>query len=107
MIVHGGDEAESADEFGPGWEEKLARQLRTRVYDFVIPFVWASLSTTPGYAAKEVPRLARIIDNAAAMAPAGDVVDLHVIAHSEGTVIASRPSRTSSRPPHWHRAGST
>ncbi len=107
VIVHGGDEAQSADTFGPGWEPRLAKKLRNEGYDFVIPYVWASLSTTPGAAAKQVPRLARIIDRAAAMAPAGDVVDLQVIAHSEGTVIASRALQALQPPPALRRAGST
>ncbi len=99
VIVHGGDEASSADKYGPGWEPLLAKGLRAEGYDFVIPFVWASKSATAGDAAKEVPRLARMIANAAAMAPAGDVVDLHVIAHSEGTVIASRALQALTPPP--------
>ena len=99
VIVHGGDEAQSADTFGPGWEPKLAKQLRAEGYDFVIPYVWASLSTTAGAAAKQVPRLARIIDHAASMAPAGEVVDLQVIGHSEGTVIASRALQALQPPP--------
>ena len=99
VIVHGGAEASSADVSGPAWEPRLAGKLRAEGYDFVIPFVWASESWTAGEAAEQVPRLARIIDNAAAMAPAGDVVDLHVIAHSEGTVVASRAAPAASPPP--------
>ncbi len=99
VIVHGGGEASSADESGPAWEPRLAGKLRSEGYDFVIPYVWASKSWTPGEAAKQVPRLARIIDNAASMAPAGDVVDLQVIAHSEGTVVASRALQALQPPP--------
>jgi hypothetical protein len=90
VIVHGGAQASSSDRYGPGWEERLAAELRAEGYNFVIPYVWASKSWTPGAAVKQIPRVADLIDRAAAMMPAGAVVDLHVIGHSEGTVIASR-----------------
>jgi hypothetical protein len=99
VIVHGGAEPSSAEKYGPAWEPRLAGALRAEGYDFVIPYVWASQSWTAGEAAKQVPKLARIIANAAAMAPAGDVVDLHVIAHSEGTVVASRALQALQPPP--------
>ncbi|HEY2158010.1 MAG TPA: hypothetical protein VGH33_20445 [Isosphaeraceae bacterium] len=99
VIVHGGAEASSANTYGPAWEPKLAGKLRAEGYDFVIPFVWASKSWTPGAAAKQAHRLARVIANATAMAPAGDVVDLHAIAHSEGAVIASRALQSLQSPP--------
>jgi hypothetical protein len=90
VLVHGGAEPASANANGPFWEQLWAKQLRAEGYDFVIPYVWAKLSWTAGAATKQIPILAHLIDRVAGLMPAGAVVDLQVIAHSEGTVIASR-----------------
>jgi hypothetical protein len=90
VLVHGGAQAASANAHGPVWEQRWAKKMRAEGYDFVIPYVWAKLSWTAGAASKQIPILANAIDNVAAGLPAGAVVDLQVIAHSEGTVIASR-----------------
>jgi hypothetical protein len=90
VLVHGGAEPASANANGPFWEQLWAKQMRAEGYDFVIPYVWAKLSWTAGAATKQIPILAHLIDRVAGLMPAGAVVDLQVIAHSEGTVIASR-----------------
>ena len=59
VIVHGGDEASSADTYGPGWEPRLAHKLRAEGYDFVIPFVWASKSRDPAAAGAAGPQTGR------------------------------------------------
>jgi hypothetical protein len=90
VLVHGGGQAASADANGPIWEQRWAKKMRAEGYDFVLPYVWAKLSWTAGAASKQIPILAHLIDRVAEQLPAGAVVDLQVIAHSEGTVIASR-----------------
>ena len=90
VIVHGGIQPESWSDTGPPWEATMAKSLRAEGYDLVIPWNWVAESGHPGAAAKQIPRLARVIDQAVAGVPAGDPVDLHLIGHSEGAVIVSQ-----------------
>jgi hypothetical protein len=90
VIVHGGIQPQSWKNTGPPWEETMANSLRAEGYDLVIPWNWVAESGHPGAAAKQIPRLANMIDQAVADVPAGDPVDLHLIGHSEGTVIVSQ-----------------
>jgi hypothetical protein len=93
VIVHGGLQHTDAHHEGPPWEATMAGSLRSEGYDLVIPFDWVAESGHPGSAAKQIPRLAKIIDQAASLVPAGAPVDLHLIGHSEGTVIVSQALR--------------
>ena len=90
VVVHGGLQPASAKANGPDWELRMAASLRAQGYDLVVPYNWVSESSTAGAAVKQGPRLARAIEAAAAAFPAGDVVDLHVIGHSQGAVIAGQ-----------------
>jgi hypothetical protein len=89
VIVHGGIENPSWKN-GPPWELVMARSLRAQGYDAVVPFNWVSESSKPGAAAAQGRRLARVIIDAANWLPAGRPVDMHVIAHSEGAVVATQ-----------------
>ena len=90
VIVHGGIQPQSWKNTGPPWEQTMANSLRAEGYDLVIPWNWVAESGHPGAAAKQVPRLARTIDQAVADVPAGSPVDLHLIGHSEGAVVVSQ-----------------
>jgi hypothetical protein len=73
--------------YGPPWELDTATILRQQGYDGVIPFNWASQSSTPGHAARQGLRLAHQILAMASRFPANAPVDLHFIGHSEGAVV--------------------
>jgi len=90
VITHGGVQPTSWKVGGPPWERQMARSLKAQGYDAVIPFNWVAESNTAGAAAKQTPRLARMILATASEFPAGAVIDLHLIGHSEGTVINSQ-----------------
>ena len=88
VVTHGG--VQPADWiYGPAWQLRMGSNLRAEGYDDVIAFNWVSESRTPGAAAKQVPRLLKAILFATSQFPASDPVDLHLIGHSEGTVINS------------------
>ncbi|MFO0907095.1 MAG: hypothetical protein U0794_01795 [Isosphaeraceae bacterium] len=74
----------------PKWEGVMAHGLREQGYDAVIPFNWVKVSGKAGYARPQGIRMSRQILQAAAGFPADAPVDLHVIGHSEGAVVASQ-----------------
>ncbi len=86
IVTHGGIEDPSWTH-GPPWELQIASTMRQEGYDAVIAYNWVLQSSTPGEAIKQSPRLASIIVNRANSFPAGAVVDLDFIGHSEGTVV--------------------
>ena len=88
VISHGGIQGSHINI--PQWEAKIGWKLQDYGYDVVIPFNWAGQSKTPGAAAQQGPRLAKKIENAIAALPAGAVVDLDYIGHSEGSVVVSQ-----------------
>ena len=67
----------------------MASTLLNQGYDEVIAYNWAGVSRKAGNAVRQGPRLASMIENAAARFPSTDTIDLHMIGHSEGTVINS------------------
>ena len=88
VVTHGG--VQPADWiYGPAWQLRMGNNLRAEGYDDVIAFNWVSESRDPGAAVKQVPRLLKAILFATSQLPASDPVDLHLIGHSEGTVINS------------------
>jgi Bacterial Ig-like domain len=86
IVTHGGIQDPSWTH-GPPWELETAYMMRQEGFDSVIPYNWALLSSTPGEAIKQSPRLAASILHAASKFPASDPVDLEFIGHSEGTVV--------------------
>jgi hypothetical protein len=86
IVTHGGIQDPSWTH-GPPWELEIAYMMKQEGFDSVIHYNWALLSSTPGEAIKQSPRLARIILGTANRFPAGSPVDLELIGHSEGTVI--------------------
>jgi hypothetical protein len=88
VLTHGGFQSKSAKQGAP-WALEMGHSLRAQGYDVVIPYNWVSESRTPGAAAKQGPRVARLVELAASHAPEGEPVDLHFIGHSEGTVVNS------------------
>jgi hypothetical protein len=89
VITHGGLQPKSWTRTGPPWEHNMAKQLRAQGYDAVIPVNWVGVSGIAGSASKVAPRVVPMIVDAAAQFPAGSPVDLHLIGHSEGTVVNS------------------
>jgi hypothetical protein len=90
VITHGGVQPKKWKLGGPPWEHQMAKALKADGYDAVIPYNWVAESNHPGAAAEQAPRLAQRIEQTTSEFPAGAVVDLHLIGHSEGTVINSR-----------------
>jgi hypothetical protein len=90
VVTHGGVQPSSWKKLGPPWERAMAASLSAEGYDKVIAYNWVADSNRPGSAAKQAPRLVNLIDAAASQFPAGDVVDLHLIGHSEGAVVNSQ-----------------
>jgi len=88
VLTHGGFQSKS-DKWGAPWALHMAKQLRELGYDLVIPYNWVAESRTAGAAAKQGPRVARLIELAVAKVPDGEPVDVHFIGHSEGTVVNS------------------
>lgn len=78
----------------PPWEVALTRTLIERNYDRVIDFNWALESRTaqPGLAVAAGRRLADEIGSVSdsLIQHEGDVVDLHLIGHSRGSVVVSQ-----------------
>jgi hypothetical protein len=101
VITHGGVQPKSWKVGGPPWEHQMARSLRAQGYDAVVPFNWVAESNHPGSAAMQAPRLAKDILQAASQFPAGAPVDLHLIGHSEGTVVNSRAIQLLNRNGEW------
>ena len=88
VVVHGGLQDKSWKN-GPMWELVMAYSLKKQGYDAVIPYNWVSQSSTPGAAAKQGPKLAKMVLDDVHQAPANEPVDIQFIGHSEGTVINS------------------
>jgi hypothetical protein len=86
VVTHGGIQDPSWTH-GPPWELETAYMMKHEGFDSVIPYNWALLSSTPGEAIKQSPRLAADILHAASKFPASAVVDLELVGHSEGTVV--------------------
>ncbi len=93
VVTHGGIQDPSW-KHGPPWELEIAYMMRHEGFDSVIAYNWAIQSSTPGMAIQQSPRLARIILATANRFPAGSVVDLTMIGHSEGTVVNTYALRT-------------
>ncbi|SIO22532.1 hypothetical protein SAMN05444166_3092 [Singulisphaera sp. GP187] len=89
VLTHGGFQTMSWKDRGAPWALQMAKSLQAQGYDAVIPYNWVAESRTPGAAAKQGPRVARLVELAANQAPAGEPVDVHFIGHSEGTVVNS------------------
>jgi len=81
----------------PGWETKMASALKNKDgYNYVIPFNWvvgSGLATPPGQTQLAAHALFdQIVAEADQLAGShqGDVVDLHLIAHSRGSVVVTQ-----------------
>ncbi|WP_165229634.1 hypothetical protein [Aquisphaera insulae] len=72
---------------GPPWQLQTAKILQREGFDAVIPFNWAYVSSQPGKAPAQGVRLAGKILDIAESFPAGSVIDLQLIGHSEGAVV--------------------
>jgi hypothetical protein len=90
VVTHGGIINQAWKKHGPPWQLVIARSLREQGFDQVIAYNWVSESGDAGAAARQGPRLARQILDAAAQLPADAPADLVVIGHSEGTVVNSQ-----------------
>ncbi len=88
VIIHGGVQPQGWKKNGPPWEQTMAKSLRAEGYDLVIAYNWVAESGHAGAARKQVPRVAHLIEEAAQQIDPNSPVDLHVIGHSEGAVIA-------------------
>jgi hypothetical protein len=89
VIIHGGVQPKSWKLNGPPWVQTMAASLRAEGYDQVIAYNWVANSSTPGDAAREIPHVDKLIEAAAETMPGGPI-DLQIIGHSEGAVIAGQ-----------------
>jgi hypothetical protein len=101
VITHGGVQPKKWKVGGPPWEHQMAKALRAQGYDAVIPYNWVADSNHAGAAARQAPRLVKQILETASEFPAGAPVDLHLIGHSEGTVINSRAVQLLNKTNEW------
>jgi hypothetical protein len=101
VITHGGVQPKSWKVGGPPWEHQMAMSLRAQGYDAVIPFNWVAESNHAGAAAHQAPRLVKEILATASEFPAGAPVDLHLIGHSEGTVVNSMAVQLLNKTNQW------
>lgn len=86
VVSHGGFQNKHFTR-GPTWELKTSALLGEEGYDVVIPYKWVAQSSTAGEAAKQGPKLERMIRAAVSQFPSDAVVDIQFIGHSEGTVV--------------------
>lgn len=86
VVTHGGIQGSS---YPPDWAGVLSDSLRDLGYDAVITFTWAGESNTPGAAPKQGARLANVVLHTSTLFPWDEPVDLHLIGHSQGTVVNS------------------
>jgi hypothetical protein len=86
VVSHGGLE-DKHWKHGPPWEVQIATLLGREGYDAVIPYNWVPQSSTPGEAAKQGPKLERMVRSTLSQFPADAPVDIQFIGHSEGTVV--------------------
>jgi len=89
IVTHGGIEDPSWKN-GPAWQLETAFLMKSEGYDQVLPFNWVRYSSTPGDAINQLPRLYSQFLKLLDQVPSDAVVDLHVIGHSEGTMINSQ-----------------
>ncbi|WP_422929449.1 Ig-like domain-containing protein [Singulisphaera sp. PoT] len=89
VVTHGGIQNTSWKN-GPPWQLQTAYLMQTEGYDEVLPFNWVQYSNTAGDAVKQVPRLYSQLMKLVDRFPSDAVVDLHLIGHSEGTMINSQ-----------------
>lgn len=88
VVVHG----YQPDGQFPARAREAANLLKQKGYDAAFAFDWAQLSsiTGPGFAVQASQGLATEILNATKnVFPANDVIDLHVIAHSRGSIVSA------------------
>lgn len=97
VLTHGGIQNQAWKKNGPPWAVKMGRLLREQGYDKVLVFNWVTESNKPGRAARQAPRLARMVRQLAGRLPEGMPVDLHWIGHSQGTVINTQAIRRLNR----------
>jgi len=105
VVTHGGIQNPSW-KYGPPWQLQIADMMKHEAFDSVIAYNWALASSTPGAAIQQSPRLARDILHSASKFPAGSIIDLVIIGHSEGTVVnAYALARLKNEMPPGLRAG--
>ena len=91
----------------PPWVVQIGNELKQQGYEKVLTYNWVGDSWSPGRAAGDGPKLANQIRTALAGFPAGEPVDVHIIGHSEGTVINSVALRNLEKHPDPHMLGGT
>ena len=98
IFTHGALQDEPGNRL-PVWVSQFGDQLKQQGYEKVLLFNWVGDSWSPGRAGANGPKLANQIRKAVAQFPAGEPVDVHIIGHSEGTVINSIALRNLERSP--------
>jgi hypothetical protein len=106
VFTHGGLQSEPGNALPP-WVVQLGKELKAQGFERVLTFNWVRDSWKPGRAATNGPKLADQIRKIVASFPAGEPVDLHLIGHSEGTVVDAVALRNLERRPAPNLAGGT
>ncbi|WP_165073138.1 Ig-like domain-containing protein [Paludisphaera rhizosphaerae] len=86
VVSHGGIINQSWT-YGAPWQLQIGKLMEQGGYDAVIPFNWIDESNQPGHAAPQGFKLANQIEKILDQLPADTVVDLHMVGHSQGTVV--------------------
>jgi hypothetical protein len=91
IFVHGG--LQSTDSPSPWWTRRVSDALEAEGYDEAFAFGWSPESWTPGAAVKQVGRLLKRLIQVADAMPGEGPIDVHLIGHSQGAVIAAQAAR--------------
>jgi hypothetical protein len=86
VVTHGGIINKSWSNGSP-WQLQIGRLMEQEGYDAVIPFNWVNESSQPGHAAPQGIKLVRQVHRLLDRLPDDAVADLHMIGHSQGTVV--------------------
>ncbi|MDG3004922.1 hypothetical protein [Paludisphaera mucosa] len=86
VVAHGGI-INTSWTYGTPWQLQIGRLMEDAGYDAVIPFNWIDESHQPGHAAPQGARLVNQIQKILDQLPDDAVVDLHLIGHSQGSLV--------------------
>jgi hypothetical protein len=88
VVTHGGIINKSWT-YGSPWQLQIGRLMEEEGYDAVIPYNWIDESHQSGHAAPQGAKLVNQIQKILDQLPDDTVVDLHMVGHSQGSLVNS------------------